>query len=129
MRKNIGTTSSTASDSIHRQCGGREHRIGKALAQRRNSLHIKVALRRSCLEVDLKKFSREILVQRGKRFGEVARLSITYDWRLMAIDLDMRDRHQASPFWRTQRIMARREEYALPAQGKSGGQIGHRGVP
>ena len=68
-------------------------------------------------------------MQRGKRFGEVARLSITYDWRLMAIDLDMRDRHQASPFWRTQRIMARREEYALPAQGKSGGQIGHRGVP
>ena len=46
----------------------------------------------------------------------------------MAIDLDMRHRHQASPFRRSQRMMARREEDALTAQDDSRGQISHRGV-
>ena len=99
------------------------------MAQRRNSLHEKVALRRFRLEVDLKKFPREILVQRGKRRGEVARLRVAHDRRLVAIDLDMGDRDQASPLRRGQRMMARREEYGLPAQDDSGGQIGHRRVP
>jgi hypothetical protein len=47
----------------------------------------------------------------------------------MAIDLDMRDCHQARPFRRGQRMMTRREKYGLPAQDNRGGQIGHRRVP
>src|SRR6266542_6972690 len=67
MRKNIGTTSSTASDSVHRSW---RHQDVRAVAEstasgrrRRNAataLHKKGALRRSRLEVDLKKFSRPI---------------------------------------------------------------------
>src|SRR5439155_14564674 len=56
-------------------------------------------------------------------------LGLAHDWRLMAIDLDMRDRHQARPCWRSHRMMAWREEYSVPAQDDRGGQIGHRGVP
>ena len=46
----------------------------------------------------------------------------------MAIDLDVRDRHQASPLRRGQRMMARREEHGLPAQDDGGGEIRHRRV-
>ena len=46
----------------------------------------------------------------------------------MAIDLDMRNRHEARPFRSSQRMMARRKEDALPAQDDGGGQISHRGV-
>ena len=46
----------------------------------------------------------------------------------MAVDLDMRDRDQASPLRRAQRMMARREEHGLPAQDDGGGEIGHRRI-
>src|SRR5262245_31691464 len=57
-----------------------------------------------------------------------SRARVAHDRRLVAIDLDMGDRDQASPLRRGQRMMARREEYGLPAQDDGGGQIGHRRV-
>jgi len=68
------------------------------------------------------------LAQRGQRRSEGVRLRVAHDRRLMAIHLDMRDRDQASPFGKSQRMMARRKEDGLPAQDDGGGEISHRRV-